>query len=180
MTSAQLINQTSGACEWYTPQPIIEAARKAMGGIDLDPASSKAANERVRAVRFFDQFNDGLLKWWSTGEAASRVFMNHPFGRKRNAAWINKLLMEVENGRVRQACCITYASTSERWFAPLLRRVQCFLTPRTNYVMPDGSIKKGVQKGSVVTYFGNDPDNFAAAFADLGVVKLAWSYTSVT
>lgn len=33
MDNAQLINQTSGDVEWYTPARIIEAARRCMGGI---------------------------------------------------------------------------------------------------------------------------------------------------
>lgn len=200
MTPAQLINQTSGACEYFSPQPIIKAARAVMGGIDLDPASSAQANKRIGASRFFGlQFEgswfDGMAEKWS-----GRVWMNHPFGRAEkacslschkehehhdrdwhgNAAWINKLVSEFESGRVTGACCITYACTSEAWFRPLLQCVQCFLVPRTNYLLPDGTVKKGVTKGSVVTYFGSDPDKFAAAFADLGIVKDAWSYVSVT
>ena len=60
MNSAQLINQDSGEFEYYTPEFIIEAARRTMGGIDLDPASSFVANERVRATRYFDHLDDSL------------------------------------------------------------------------------------------------------------------------
>lgn len=35
MNAAQLINQTSGRVEWYTPTLIVEAARRVMGAIDL-------------------------------------------------------------------------------------------------------------------------------------------------
>ena len=45
--AATLINQTSGKVEYYTPADIVEAARRVMGSIDLDPASSPAANETV-------------------------------------------------------------------------------------------------------------------------------------
>ena len=97
--------------------------------------------------------------------------MNHPFGRGSNAAWINKLESEFACGNVIEACCITYACTSEVWFQPLLRRPQCFLSPRTNYLLPDGTVFRGVTKGSVVTYFGTRSNAFTDAFQDLGVVK---------
>ena len=45
----QLVNQDSGDTEYYTPGFIVEAARRVMGGIDLDPFSSAAANVLVQA-----------------------------------------------------------------------------------------------------------------------------------
>jgi hypothetical protein len=167
MNNATLINQTSGKVEFWTPQPIIEAARETMGGIDLDPASCFEANQRVKAGAFCTEEDDGLSVEWF-----GNVFMNHPFSRDGNAKWINKLVSEYEAGNVNQACCITFASTSEQWFRPLLEQPQCFLSPRTNYITPDGKVFRGVTKGSVVTYFGHWVDHFRKAFSKLGVVKV--------
>lgn len=167
MQNHQLVNQTSGKTEYFTPQPIIEAARQCMGGIDLDPATSVEANKRVLAVSYFTKRIDGLTQPWR-----GRVWLNHPFGRISNPLWIDKLEREYE-GRIEQACCITFACTSEKWFQPLLKRPQVFLVPRTNYLLPDGSTLKGVTKGSVVTYYGHHVTEFAKAFAGLGVVKVS-------
>lgn len=167
--SAQLINQTSGKTEYYTPPAIIKAARLCMGGISLDPASSDIANNRVRADVFYDEKDDGLSLSWN-----GNIWLNHPFSRKGNPMWISKLLNEVLLGNAAQACCITYACTSEAWFRPLLTKPQCFLIPRTNYLLPDGTVYRGVTKGSVVTYFGRDNKTFADAFSALGVVKIPW------
>ena len=166
MNAAQLINQSSGDFEYYTPQPIIEAARATMGGIDLDPASSLTANLRVGASTIFTC--EGLSQTWS-----GRVWLNHPFSREHNAEWIDKLIFSYRHGLVTQACCITFAATSERWFQPLLAYPQCFLCPRTNYYLPDGTLKRGVTKGSVVTYLGPSAGVFKLEFAKLGVVKVA-------
>ena len=54
--------KSSESVEWYTPKKYIEAARIVMGNIDLDPASSKMANEIVKAPAYFtrDDDPDGL------------------------------------------------------------------------------------------------------------------------
>ena len=70
------------------------------------------------------------------------------------------------------SCCITFASTSERWFQPLFAYPLCFLHPRTNYLLPDGSPKRGVTKGSVVAYLGDNVGGFIEAFGPLGCVML--------
>lgn len=167
-TNAQRINQTSGEFEYYTPTSIIEAARQLMNGIDLDPFSSPQANRSVQARRFYTIADDGFARPWK----CRSLFMNHPFGRTTNARAIEKLCMEVEFGNVRQACVLTYAATSERWFRPMMNHPQCYLFPRTNYLLPNGAIKAGVTKGSVVTYIGHDLTAFRRIFAPLGAVKV--------
>ena len=196
MNAATLINQTSGEVEYYTDPKILSAAREMLGGIDLDPASSYAANKYVRAklyygFSFHGAFIDGITKSWS-----GKIWMNHPFGRPEtacvqpcarkeknpkhichsihylgNAVWINRLIEQFICKNVTEALCITYACTSEAWFQPLLDYPQCFLSPRTNYFTPDGKMKKGVTKGSVITYLGPDIDGFAKIFQSFGVVK---------
>jgi hypothetical protein len=171
MNNAQLINQSSGEVEFYTPQRITLAACDTMDGIiHLDPASSEVANRTVGALSYFTKEVDGLAQEWH-----GNVWMNHPFGRGVNEKWINKLVGEYGKGNTAQACCICFASTSEAWFRPLLKRPQCFLVPRTNYLLPDGTVYRGVTKGSVVTYFGPNVDRFAECFKGLGEIKLPWA-----
>lgn len=166
MNAHELINQDSGDTEYYTPEEIVEAARRAMGGIDLDPASSEAANKRVGALRYFTRADDGLSREW-----CGRIWMNHPFSRAGSPAWVSKLDSHWRDGDISAACCITFAATSEKWFQPLLRYPQCFLSPRTNYYLPDGTKKRGVTKGSVVTYMGPDLASFEREFSRFGWVK---------
>ena len=189
MNNSQMINQTSHSSSYGTPQFIVDAARELMGGIDLDPASASWANERVGARRYYTKEDDGLSKKW----VADSVFMNHPFSdgeeacklackKKRcvtrgycitervpsNKEWIDKLVSSYASGGVENACCITFAATSEGWFGPLQNYPQCFLRPRTNYYLPDGTMTKGVPKGSVVTYLGSDVASFGKVFHRLG------------
>lgn len=168
MKNHQRINGDGGSDEYYTPEPITDAARRTMGTIDLDPFSSETANKMVRAKSFFGIGDDAMSQHWF-----GRVWMNHPFGRKTNRPCVSKLVEEWKSGRVEEAICITFASTSEQWFKPLLSHPQCFLHGRTNYYLPDGTLKKGVTKGSVVTYLGNNVERFAAEFKHLGTVKIS-------
>lgn len=208
MNNHQLILQTSLKTEYYTDPEIVEAARRVMGGIDLDPASSAQANQTVNATRFFSApphqltglGKDGLpiyaISWGGLLEKwEGRVWMNHPFGapenkcrdncakqtcKKRgyhlaaaqpgNAHWIQKLVNEYKAGFISQACCITWASTSETWLRPLYTGLMCNLIPRTGYILPDGTKKPGATKGSVVTYLGDNVADFIREFAPLGEI----------
>lgn len=192
MNSAQLINQDSGTVEYYTPSFIVEAARSVMGSITVDPASCEFANRTVKAFTFYDKECNGLDQEWF-----GNVWMNHPFAvpeqpckprctkkkcQKRghcvhayqpgNADWINKLVNEYMSGNTRQACCITFAATSEAWTAPLFDFPVCFLSPRTNYYDANGLPVEGVTKGSMVCYMGSCVERFIQEFKALGRVML--------
>lgn len=223
MNNAQLINQSSMIVEYYSPRLIIAAAHQVLGTIDLDPATSKAANKIIQAKRIFTAPEEIQINEWTTTSAkgvtkclpvfkregqcgtkrswkAETLWMNHPFGKtekacqdgcgkevcfKRgfhlvndtagNAEWIAKLDSEFRGGVIGQALCITYACTSEGWFQPIMQYPQCYLSPRTNYLTPDGKIFKGVTKGSVVTYLGNRVPEFNAVFKKLGTVKVKYA-----
>jgi hypothetical protein len=89
--------------EWYTPSPFVEAARKVMGAIDLDPASHEEANRTVKATRFFTAEDDGLKQQWR-----GRVFLNPPGGFV--AEFWHKLLAEfAPRGLVYEAIWIGYS-----------------------------------------------------------------------
>lgn len=164
LSNHQLINADSGNPERYTPQYIIEAARQTMGDIDLDPASCSLANRTVQARHYFTITDDGLSRPWF-----GRVWMNHPYSKKGNIQWVAKLVHEYQIGNISEACCITFTSTSERWFRPLYHGIQCNLKKRVRFNAPDGSpMKSGATKGSTITYLGPNWEQFYQAFQDLG------------
>lgn len=100
---------SSKSNEHYTPPEYIEAAREVMGGIDLDPATSFAANQTVRAKHWWQKEDDGLGRTWH-----GRVWLNPPGGvtksRQSNALlWWRKLLFEWNAGHVEQAVFLGFS-----------------------------------------------------------------------
>lgn len=91
---------TCDSPEWYTPSPLVGAARELMGGIDLDPASHEEANRIVGATHFYTIEDDGLMQPW-----CGRIFHNPPGGLV-DAFWKKTL---VERDRFEQLVWIGYS-----------------------------------------------------------------------
>lgn len=84
-TTTTAARHSSASNEHYTPQQIIDLAWRLMEGIDLDPASSLVAQERVNAwdwcgLDHTDGNTNGLLKDWSDYGVDLNVFLNPPGG----------------------------------------------------------------------------------------------------
>ena len=81
MSTAAIPTHSSERDDWETPGYILDAARYVLGGqIDLDPASSEAANEAVGAKTYYTASNPeggALAHPWH----ASRLWLNPPYGR---------------------------------------------------------------------------------------------------
>ncbi len=165
MNNSQRINQDSGSKEWYTPQHIMDLVKEMFITIDLDPFSCEYANRMVQARHYYTKDDDGLVKPWF-----GNVWMNHPYSKKLNPLCVNKMISEYQSGNINQALMICFASTSERWFFPLLEYPQCFIRGRVKYNESTG-LKNSPPKGSVITYFGDDVELFKDTFSSIGHVK---------
>ena len=157
-----LITNCTGNNEWYTPAEYIEAARRVMGGIDLDPASCAIANEVIRAEKFFSLEEDGLKKDWS-----GRIWLNPPYSRELIGKFVDKLLAS----DFEAAIVLTDAATETSWFSKLAQKaaVICFATRRIKFLRPDGSPGNGnPTRGSAFFYFGIEAEKFCELFQQFG------------
>lgn len=153
------VAHNSGQNEWYTPSEWIELARKVMGGIDCDPASSEIANETVKASCYYTAEEDGRDKPWG-----ARVWMNPPYAQPLIAEFCEQIASRVESGEVNQALVLVNNGTETAWFQRLLSQASavCFPKSRIRFFSPEGMQGAPLQ-GQAVVYFGNNSASFIEA-----------------
>jgi ParB family chromosome partitioning protein len=156
----------TGDNEWYTPSKYIEAARAAMGGIDLDPASNAHAQSWIRAGTYYTKDDDGLTKPWH-----GRVWLNPPYERGLIGLFVDKLLQEVASGRTTQAILLVNSDTDTRWYHDAVQSCSavCYTRGRIPFEKDD-SKKASPVRGSAFLYFGTNIRGFRQAFWRFGVV----------
>lgn len=160
---------TTGSSDmWNTPTIYVEAARSVMGGIDLDPFSSPAANQRVKAQDYMTEIENGFeaANW----PQVDSVWMNPPYSRGAAGKAVSALLSNIESGRVKRAIVLMNASTDSAWFHQLLAQCDalCLTKGRIAFLGPDGEPSKGNTKGQVFFYFGENADLFRDVFSAYG------------
>ena len=157
---------STGDYEIYTPPAIVEAARLCMGGIDLDPLSSAAANEVVKATTHYTRDDDGFALPWT-----GRVFVNPPFASETVGMMTDKLALHEFD-----QCIVLVENKTETASGQWLFRAStafCFPAKRVKYWKPDGTFHSS-QVGATIYGLATDPAMFAEAFAGSGFVGRAW------
>lgn len=161
-------NRTSftGENEWYTPTEYIELARRVLGTIQLDPASSDVAQRTIKAKSFFTETDDGLSREWN-----GKVWLNPPYAQPAISHFATKIITEVGAGRVTEAIMLTHNYTDTAWFQALARAATaiCFTKGRIRFVSPSGEVAAPTQ-GQAFFYFGARFQTFLAHFREVGFV----------
>lgn len=169
--------------EWYTRPPYIQAAREVMGGIELDPASCAMANEIVKAERYYDKEQNGLLQAW----CAKSLWLNPPYAKIDGyqsgiRRWIEKALDSYRSGQVEQAILLVTTEVNAQWFLPLWNYPICFADHRVKFIAPHRN-KRGVYShmfGACFVYLGANEDVFIEVFSRFGHVVRSLRYRPVT
>lgn len=163
--------------EWYTRPKYIEAARRVMGSIDLDPASDKEANAVVKAQKIYTKEDNGLLQPWY-----GHVWLNPPFGRSPDMKaqhqstidlFIGKLISEYQSGNVEQAILLATAQIDARWFQPLWQYPICFSDHRVRFYRTGNATTYSQMFGTIFVYLGSNEQEFTEVFSQFGRIAKA-------
>jgi hypothetical protein len=162
-STAAMVSAVSN--EWYTPKNYIEAARKVLRDIELDPASCAKANRVVKAKQHFTKQDDGLAHEW-TGQ----VFLNPPYGDV-GPKFVAKLIRDYDSGKVKEAILLVNSHcTDTKWFQPLFDYPMCFTDHRSKFWNAKAESSTSPTHGSVFVYFGKNPNKFEKHFKKFGAV----------
>lgn len=160
------VTNNSGENEWYTPSEYTEAARRVMGGIDLDPASSEVANRTVQAGRFITKEEDALSQVWQ----ARSLWMNPPYSSDLIREFTKKFALHVASGDVTEGIVLVNNATETRWFAELVPVCSAIVFPtgRIRYLDSTGTPANSPLQGQAFLYAGGNPAGFIAEFSQFG------------
>lgn len=161
------VTNNSGENEWYTPPQYIVAAREVMGEIDLDPASSEAAQKQVQATTFYSKDDDGLQQEWR-----GRVWMNPPYSGDLVGKFTEKLADAFDANEVTTAIVLVNNATESKWFQRLASSASaiCFPKGRIKYLDSTGTPANSPLQGQAILYFGGDVSAFAEVFQQFGFI----------
>ncbi len=170
VTNKAHVGNATGENEWYTPSIYIEAARSVMGTIDIDPASTEAANKIIKAKRYFTIQDDGRTHQW-----IGNVWMNPPYSQPLVADFCNLLVEKIKTGETKSACVLVNNATETNFFQAMLAvcNALCFIKGRIKFIDTMGVESGAPLQGQALFYFGDNLELFKSLFRPFGVILYA-------
>jgi hypothetical protein len=197
---------SSESNEWYTPPEYIEAVKKVLGKIGLDPASHPIPQRWIQADRYFTESDDGLSQVWE----CDTLFLNPPYGKTRNRSnqgiWANCLVDTMRYGCVKAgAIMLTKTVPGYDWWDDLFNGLWdgpvCitrgripFIKPEWVTIKPHGWYNITIPKSRITSrgkevhadwrskaascfwYWGKRPELFERVFSKIGRVIMPDSW----
>lgn len=152
-----LPNHVERSTDWLTPKPIVEAASRTLGNIDLDPAADQFAN--VPAARHYTPAQDGLC---ADNVWQGSVFLNPPCEPSLLEQFAFRLATEFDAGSVTEAILLLPSQTDADWY----RRFRNFA--RVFIAKLDEASGLPIDRGLTAIYLGDRQVEFFDDFQELG------------
>lgn len=161
------ISNNSEQNEWYTPNEISDRVIGVLKTIDLDPASSEAANNFIMAKHYYTKEDNGLTKDWY-----GNVWVNPPYSRKSVSKFADHIINQ--RGNFTQAIVLVNNATETNWLQSLIANCDCIclLNGRIKYLDENGDRSNAPLQGQVVLYFGEDISSFIKEFSNIGICMI--------
>lgn len=150
---------------WQTPDSVLTAVRTLfVGPIELDPASSRQANQRVRANRYFDIQMDGLPKPWK-----GKVFLNPPYSQPLCKKFVQKFIEEYKLKNMTEGVILLNACTDTLSFHKLLNTADALCLTRGRLQFYSATLKSSTNRyGQAIFYMGKNSLHFQDIFDNFG------------
>jgi len=149
--------------EHGTPHFLAQAAREALGKIDLDPMSNHAAQKIIRAQNFYTKEEDGLTKPW-----IGRIWLNPAFSLADEA--VAKLIGAYEVGICPEALLLIKAAPETKRNQSLAAYPFCELNKRVKFLAEGNKVQAPFS--TLIFYLGKNFNRFKEVFGGLGNIRL--------
>lgn len=158
------VANNSGENEWYTPSEYIESARRVMGTIDLDPASSDIANKTVMAARYYTKDEDGLRCPWF-----GNIWLNPPYSQPLISQFSGAVVSKRDDYDA--AIILVNNATDTQWLQQIMNISDaiCFIQGRIKFIDKNGNPSGAPLQGQCILYIGTDVSAFANEFNQYGI-----------
>ena len=162
------INERYTADDIYTPQNIIDQARKCMGSIECDIASSKRANLRIKAKKIFTLQDSALSQ---SIHGYKTYWLNPPFSNIY--PFISKFLAELDDA---QGIVLLRYDSSTRYFKLLMesKYITAFCMPNHKLVFDrvyPVEKKTHIFEGCILFFRNIKPYKVSRYFSDIGYIS---------
>lgn len=170
---------------WHTPNWLLIAVRELFGGnIDLDPCSDIVAQQRVQAVRYYTETQDGLRKgnkWFGN------IFINPAFGvrlgKSLQGLFLERAIEEYNNNpEVKSIVLLLKASIGYKWMEKVYNYPICFMTKKICFHSLSSESSTNPH-GSLIIFLGKEDkmQSFCNIFSKYGYIPgfNMWSYKNM-
>ncbi len=165
-----LVSDKAQIQDYFTPPELVDAARLAMGGIDLDAASHWIANQKFRIPDYFHRGRDAMENDWY-----GKVWLNPPYNK--NAPWFERILKFIASGDIEQICMLSpmyVFQTRQAQEVMELSSALVLLTPTPKF-WGNSEGREGTNLPHGIVYIGDRTAEFREAFRPFGfTVKVDW------
>ena len=170
MTAGRHVHSCSQ--DWGTPQFYVDAVRKVLGRIDLDPCSN--LHSIVNAAVEYMPPADGLDMSWDY----ATVYVNPPYGMNgkyggRIADWLAKCAAAHEDHGAEVIALVPVATNTSHWKTSVFGRAAavCFLyDTRLKFLVNGKQGGKGAPMSCAMVYWGGRFARFSDVFMEYGAV----------